>query len=322
MKKRKNHSPKSSYVWKEDRTIKKDCCYECGSTEDIHYHHIIPESKGGGMTIPLCIICHGKVHDVDFVKMKKLQKEGIERAKQNGVYGETLEEFLSKPKHAQVVKYINENKFYHHHIAQIVGLSKSTVKKIYKVMTKNELVNLTERNLEVIDIIMQTEYNHYLDISIYEDFEKKYENEYRFWPENMYVDKLLVYVEEFKKSRFNFFKKLPEVEDTLNYVLSNVNPKNKLFNSFDDYISHIAERTVFLHFLSEEPNFLEKIYPDTTKEVLDIFLINALGKKYDEMLEFKNFIIADEVNKLKKIYDGGLPGTIEKTNSELYKYFE
>jgi len=207
MKKGKNHSPKSSYAWKEDKTIKKDCCYECGSTEDIQYHHIIPESKGGEMTIPLCIICHGKVHDVDFVKMKELQKEGIESAKQ-------------------------------------------------------------------------------------------------------------------KRSKQRFFETLPKVEDTLNHVLVNVNPKNELFKSFDDYISYVVERAVFLHFLNVEPNFLEVMYPDLTKETLNKFLISSLGKKYDELLEFKNYFINDKDGQIKEIYDSGLPGTIKKTRSGFYKHLE
>jgi len=207
MKKEKNHSPKSSYAWKDDKTIKKDCCYECGSTEDIQYHHIIPESKGGKETIPLCIICHGKVHDVDFVKMKELQKEGIERAKQ-------------------------------------------------------------------------------------------------------------------KRSRQKFFENLPKVLDTLNYVLLNVNPKNERFKSFDDYISYVVEKAVFLHFLKSEPSSLEEMYPGMTKEALNNFLIKRLGKKYDEILEFKNYFISGEEGQIKKIYDSGLPGTIKNTRSDLHKYFE
>jgi|688.fasta_scaffold825217_1 hypothetical protein len=207
MKKGKNHSPKSSYAWKDDKMIKKDCCYECGSTEDIQYHHIIPESKGGKETIPLCIICHGKVHDVDFVKMKELQKEGIEKAKQ-------------------------------------------------------------------------------------------------------------------KRSRQKFFENLPKVLDTLNYVLLNVNPKNERFKSFDDYISYVVEKAVFLHFLKCEPSSLEETYPNLTKEVRNKFLIDRLGKKYDEILEFKNYFISDEEGQIKKIYDSGLPGTIKNTRSDLLKYFE
>lgn len=49
-------------------------CFECDSTENIHNHHIIPKILGGTKTIPLCVLCHGKVHDKDILKMSNLSK--------------------------------------------------------------------------------------------------------------------------------------------------------------------------------------------------------------------------------------------------------
>lgn len=37
-------------------------CFECGATA-IEDHHIIPESRGGTKTVPLCGRCHDLVHD-------------------------------------------------------------------------------------------------------------------------------------------------------------------------------------------------------------------------------------------------------------------
>lgn len=37
-------------------------CLECGSTEDIEHHHVIPKSRGGTATVLLCWRCHDKVH--------------------------------------------------------------------------------------------------------------------------------------------------------------------------------------------------------------------------------------------------------------------
>ena len=37
-------------------------CFECGSTEHIHQHHVVPNVVGGTKTIPLCEQCHAKVH--------------------------------------------------------------------------------------------------------------------------------------------------------------------------------------------------------------------------------------------------------------------
>ena len=49
-------------------------CFECDSEENIHNHHVIPKILGGTKTIPLCVLCHGKVHDKDILKMSNLSK--------------------------------------------------------------------------------------------------------------------------------------------------------------------------------------------------------------------------------------------------------
>ena len=38
-------------------------CWECGiETEYIHNHHVVPRSRGGTKTVPLCVSCHTKAH--------------------------------------------------------------------------------------------------------------------------------------------------------------------------------------------------------------------------------------------------------------------
>jgi predicted transcriptional regulator len=49
-------------------------CFECDSEENIHNHHVIPKILGGTKTIPLCVLCHGKVHDKNILKMSNLAK--------------------------------------------------------------------------------------------------------------------------------------------------------------------------------------------------------------------------------------------------------
>ena len=39
-----------------------DACFECGSTENLHMHHVVPRSRGGTKTIPLCERHHAAVH--------------------------------------------------------------------------------------------------------------------------------------------------------------------------------------------------------------------------------------------------------------------
>jgi hypothetical protein len=37
-------------------------CFECGYTNNLHDHHVVPRSLGGTKTIRLCEKCHGLVH--------------------------------------------------------------------------------------------------------------------------------------------------------------------------------------------------------------------------------------------------------------------
>ena len=62
-------------------------CYECGIEECIQHHHVVPRSLGGTKTIPLCSICHGKVHGIKRdkqINVSELTKLGIARAKAAG----------------------------------------------------------------------------------------------------------------------------------------------------------------------------------------------------------------------------------------------
>ena len=60
-----------------------DKCFECNAPAECN-HHVVPKSLGGTQTVPLCLICHGKIHERDFVKAKRLQKQGFAKAKAAG----------------------------------------------------------------------------------------------------------------------------------------------------------------------------------------------------------------------------------------------
>lgn len=65
-------------------TIDTDICFECGNPKE-EMHHIIPKSKGGTKTIPLCVECHGKAHDVSHRKlMLDAAKSGRDKYVANG----------------------------------------------------------------------------------------------------------------------------------------------------------------------------------------------------------------------------------------------
>lgn len=54
-------------------------CLECKAVGPIHDHHIVPRVHGGTHTVPLCLKCHGIVHDKDLLTMQALSREGIKR---------------------------------------------------------------------------------------------------------------------------------------------------------------------------------------------------------------------------------------------------
>ena len=69
-------------------SIHTNCCFDCNSTTNIVYHHVVPTSLGGKNTIPLCQPCHDKVHYINKprnISLSELTKKGIQRAKQRGV---------------------------------------------------------------------------------------------------------------------------------------------------------------------------------------------------------------------------------------------
>lgn len=65
-------------------------CVNCGATEEIEYHHIVPLSLGGSDTLsnicPLCAKCHGKVHynGEAGISHSTLTRAGLERARAAG----------------------------------------------------------------------------------------------------------------------------------------------------------------------------------------------------------------------------------------------
>jgi hypothetical protein len=61
-----------------------EICFECGVNAEEN-HHVIPLSMGGTKTIPLCNICHGKVHDIKRLRLSELTKAGLKKAKERGV---------------------------------------------------------------------------------------------------------------------------------------------------------------------------------------------------------------------------------------------
>lgn len=61
-------------------------CFECLAPAE-HYHHVVPRSVGGTMTVPLCVKCHGLAHHT-VMSRSILTKMALAHKKANGeVYG-------------------------------------------------------------------------------------------------------------------------------------------------------------------------------------------------------------------------------------------
>lgn len=114
-------------------------CVNCGSTTDIEYHHIVPLIRGGTNKItnivPLCVECHGAVHNNN--NYKKLIQEGREIAKAQGKYKGRKTELCiggkDEARYKAIVKAINSGMA----ISEIRNIYKVGMGQIYRI--KNEL---------------------------------------------------------------------------------------------------------------------------------------------------------------------------------------
>lgn len=75
---------------KKDIIVALDVCFECSHSVagEVQLHHVVPRSLGGSRVIPLCSICHGKVHGkerTNQINMSELTKVGLAAAKARGV---------------------------------------------------------------------------------------------------------------------------------------------------------------------------------------------------------------------------------------------
>lgn len=58
-------------------------CFECDAIAD-HWHHVVPKSKGGVRTIPLCQQCHAKVHSPHLLTTCRLTKDAMQQKRLRG----------------------------------------------------------------------------------------------------------------------------------------------------------------------------------------------------------------------------------------------
>lgn len=103
--------------------LKKNRCFECGSKGPLHNHHVVPKSLGGTCTIPLCLVCHGLVHDKNMVRSAELARQGIIRAKKRGAYNGRP---VNEERHAQILALVDDGNSYSQ-IQQKMSCSRTTI---------------------------------------------------------------------------------------------------------------------------------------------------------------------------------------------------
>ncbi len=104
--------------------MKHDHCVACGIREQLHHHHLIPKSRGGGNAetnlITLCANCHEKIHGVNnsLIKLsaitrEKMKKEG-KRICYHAAYGKMFADdkktVIDNPIEQEVIEKICELK--------------------------------------------------------------------------------------------------------------------------------------------------------------------------------------------------------------------
>ena len=154
----------------------KGFCFECENFENIENHHVVPRVLGGTKTVPLCIKCHGLVHDRDFIKSRNLQKAGIQKAKESGKYKgngrtvgtlETIEDFIKKPKVRQICLYRSRNIYSYRDISTALNVSASTVQKVYKIISDKLCDKISkEEELKIKEQSLTTEFLCKRDIQV------------------------------------------------------------------------------------------------------------------------------------------------------------
>lgn len=58
-------------------------CFECGRPAE-HQHHVVPKSKGGKRTVPLCSGCHAKIHSRHLLTTSRLTQEALNAKRKRG----------------------------------------------------------------------------------------------------------------------------------------------------------------------------------------------------------------------------------------------
>lgn len=141
-------------------------CFECGRKADVD-HHILPQSKGGKKTIPLCATCHSLVHDAKLVSLSELIKQGQKKRLKKPITQKIIKMFkkgikiskianILKIKHNTIIKillteglYFSKNFKLNEDVVSLYksGMSKNEISKELKISRNSVYLHLTYAGL-------------------------------------------------------------------------------------------------------------------------------------------------------------------------------
>ena len=107
-------------------------CQNCGGTNDLEIHHIVPLISGGNNVIGnlarLCGSCHGRIHGMN-ANRNALCKIGKRKAKLNNPdWRDGRPKRTLTPEYVEAVKLLMEKSYAE--VSELTGISKSTLQRI------------------------------------------------------------------------------------------------------------------------------------------------------------------------------------------------
>jgi DNA invertase Pin-like site-specific DNA recombinase len=122
-------------------------CFECGEKADVE-HHVIPRSKGGNKTVPLCNNCHSLVHDAKLFSTAALSLHGKEIVKRLKNQQKIIEMFLGGEQISKIAKAIGIGRAAVYNILEEHGLYKNEGKGCEIKVTPNFLDKIKDMREE------------------------------------------------------------------------------------------------------------------------------------------------------------------------------
>ena len=129
---------------KEREIVGQECC-NCGSKDNLEYHHIIPLSLGGNNKLSnlccLCYSCHSLLHfgKTKHINHSEATKKGLQRARERGVQlGQpkgaklTTQKSLEAKKLIKELNYSFEGNLSNEETYKQIGISRNTFYKYKK----------------------------------------------------------------------------------------------------------------------------------------------------------------------------------------------